>query len=371
MNKSHKILVVDDEPVGRQLLEAILYPEGYEIIFAEDGLKALKSIIDNIPDLVLLDVMMPKMDGFEVCKKVRELPEVAHIPIFLITALDDRDSKIRGIDAGADDYISKPFDRVEILAKIKNRTTLFQYRQKHESEEEKKEDSIKDSYNNQLIRCLTDLILEPAHQSQSNRLEIYRSIPFYNSRYSVIINETPEGLYCSLISNNLVGKDGTIGNSIIASLLTKFCTEKKKSPTLLVNRIVDKLNECGEEYKIPILKNCLESMIVIYLDNNNKNIIASGINQSVYYIDKNSLVKKDPLNITYQSYTLSGNQNLEVSDYENIFVFSPNIPDSTNQQDLVSFLDKYFPLGLENDFSSIMSEKYNQEIDTVVVKLSN
>ena len=120
MEEEFRILVVDDEPIGRQLLEAVLFPEGYTILFAENGMEAYNKTKAEKPDLVMLDVMMPQMDGFETCKKIREAKDVSNTPVFLITALDDRDSRIRGLDAGADDYISKPFDRIEILAKVKN-----------------------------------------------------------------------------------------------------------------------------------------------------------------------------------------------------------------------------------------------------------
>ncbi|NBC82096.1 MAG: response regulator [Bacteroidetes bacterium] len=124
----NKILIVDDEPIGRQLLEAILHQEDYQLIFAEDGQQAYDKSLEIIPDLILLDVMMPEMDGYEVCKRLREEQSTSHVPIILITALDDRDSRIRGLEAGADDYISKPLDRVEILAKVKNITQLSRQR---------------------------------------------------------------------------------------------------------------------------------------------------------------------------------------------------------------------------------------------------
>lgn len=120
MNEHFKILVVDDETIGRQLLEAVLTPEGYDILFAENGREAVEVAMAENPDLIMLDVMMPEIDGFEACKLIRQTEQLIATPVFLITALDDRDSRLRGLDAGADDYISKPFDRIEILAKVKN-----------------------------------------------------------------------------------------------------------------------------------------------------------------------------------------------------------------------------------------------------------
>jgi CheY-like chemotaxis protein len=128
MSSSSKILVVDDEPVGRQLLEAILYPEHFDIYYAESGPEALDKALEIRPDLILMDVMMPEMDGFQVCRKLRKHEILGNVPIILITALDDRDSMIKGLDSGADDYISKPFDRIEVLAKVKNITQLDRYK---------------------------------------------------------------------------------------------------------------------------------------------------------------------------------------------------------------------------------------------------
>ncbi|MBN2610606.1 MAG: response regulator [Bacteroidales bacterium] len=120
MTTKSKLLIVDDEPVGRQLLEAIFLSDNYQLDFADNGKNALHYIENNTPDIVLMDVMMPEMDGFEVCKKMRDNDTLKGIPIILITALDDRDSRKRGLEAGANDYISKPFDRIEIETKVKN-----------------------------------------------------------------------------------------------------------------------------------------------------------------------------------------------------------------------------------------------------------
>lgn len=124
MSSGSKVLIVDDETIGRQLLEAVLFSEGFELEFAADGQEAYDKAKQLVPDLILMDVMMPHMDGFEVCKKIREDESLQKVPIVLITALDDRDSRLRGLDAGADDYISKPFDRIEVLAKVRNITQL-------------------------------------------------------------------------------------------------------------------------------------------------------------------------------------------------------------------------------------------------------
>jgi len=128
MSQKSTILIVDDEPIGRQLIDAILYKEGYDLQFAENGKEAFEKAKTVNPDLILMDVMMPEIDGFEVCQMLRDDKEMNNVPIILVTALDDIDSRIRGLEAGADDYISKPFDRLELLARIKIITRLNRYR---------------------------------------------------------------------------------------------------------------------------------------------------------------------------------------------------------------------------------------------------
>lgn len=127
-SEKSRILIVDDQPVGRQLLESFLYDLDYELFFAEDGEQAYEYTQKHKPHLVLLDVMMPKLDGFEVCKLIRKNKEIDHTPVIMVTALEDRDSRLQGISAGADDYITKPIDRIELLARVKNIVELSRYR---------------------------------------------------------------------------------------------------------------------------------------------------------------------------------------------------------------------------------------------------
>jgi putative two-component system response regulator len=121
------VLIVDDEYSGRETLQSILEGEGYNLVMAENGPQAIAQAKAVLPDVILLDVMMPGMTGFEVCEKIRNDPQVAEIPIIILTALDDRDSLLRGLKAGADDFISKPFDRFELRARLIGITRLNRY----------------------------------------------------------------------------------------------------------------------------------------------------------------------------------------------------------------------------------------------------
>ena len=114
------ILVVDDQPQNIELLEAYLAPQGYEIINATSGDEALLKLSGNKIDLILLDIMMPKMSGLAVLEKVRADEKTKAIPVVMVTALKETEDKIKALEAGCDDFISKPFDRGELLARIKS-----------------------------------------------------------------------------------------------------------------------------------------------------------------------------------------------------------------------------------------------------------
>jgi putative two-component system response regulator len=114
------ILVVDDQPQNIELLEAYLVPEGYEIAKAASGEEAFRRLEDSPIDLILLDVLMPVMDGFAVTAGIRKKSALRLLPIILVTALRDTEDRIKGIEAGCDDFISKPIDRMELLARVRS-----------------------------------------------------------------------------------------------------------------------------------------------------------------------------------------------------------------------------------------------------------
>jgi putative two-component system response regulator len=128
MDEQPKILIIDDEPMARAALEALLSNESYSLYFAEDGVEGLSRAVNLQPDVILLDVMMPKVNGFEVCRTIRSMYALSEVPILMITALDDRDSRISGFKAGADDFITKPFDSIELLVRLHGVTRLNRYR---------------------------------------------------------------------------------------------------------------------------------------------------------------------------------------------------------------------------------------------------
>ena len=116
--KKSLILAVDDKPRNLQFLGKLLTENGYDIGVAQDGYQALKFVRKNAPDLILLDIMMPGMDGYAVCRHLKDNLSTRHIPIIFVTAKDDSEDIVKGLKAGGVDYITKPFNSAELLARI-------------------------------------------------------------------------------------------------------------------------------------------------------------------------------------------------------------------------------------------------------------
>ena len=119
-----RVLVVDDLRPNVKLLEAKLTSEYFDVVTATDGQSALESVGEHQPDIVLLDVMMPGMDGFEVCRRIKSDPETMHIPVVMVTALSDNSDRVRGLESGADDFLTKPVNDVAMFARVRSLVRL-------------------------------------------------------------------------------------------------------------------------------------------------------------------------------------------------------------------------------------------------------
>jgi adenylate cyclase len=126
MTEPVTILAVDDQPANLRLLDAVLSPRGYRVLRASSGEQALELLPSSGADLVLLDIVMPGIDGYEVCRRIRSAPETAYLPVVMITASGHQE-KTRAIEAGADDFVSKPFDQSELLARVASLARIKRY----------------------------------------------------------------------------------------------------------------------------------------------------------------------------------------------------------------------------------------------------
>jgi class 3 adenylate cyclase len=133
------VLVVDDEEQNRSLLRDPLEARGYEIAEAENGLQALQKVAGRPPDVILLDLMMPKMDGFEVCRRLKKDSKTAHIPILIVTALSERKERLMGIEAGANDFLNKPIDIQDVILRVGNAVYAKHLHDQLQVEQEKSE----------------------------------------------------------------------------------------------------------------------------------------------------------------------------------------------------------------------------------------
>jgi len=135
------VLVVDDEQSIRELLTFNLQKEGYDTLEAEDGVTAVDLAIEKKPDLIMLDVMLPKLDGISVCKKIRYALNISNIPIIMISAKDEESDKIVGLEMGADDYITKPFQIREVMARVKANLRKAELNTNYENTQKQKDEN--------------------------------------------------------------------------------------------------------------------------------------------------------------------------------------------------------------------------------------
>ena len=127
MSAAEKILVVDDTPMNVRMLADVLAFKGYGVVTAAGGKEALAKLASEQPDLVLLDVMMPEMNGYEVCRAIRADPKTEMLPVVMVTALDPSTERVKGIEAGADDFLSKPINQPELLARVRSLLRVKRY----------------------------------------------------------------------------------------------------------------------------------------------------------------------------------------------------------------------------------------------------
>jgi signal transduction histidine kinase len=155
----YTILVIDDELITRTTLAALIEKPNYHVVMAEDGIQGIELAKEINPDLILLDVMMPRMSGYEVCKCIRSDPQIGEVPIIMITALDDRDAKLNGLVVGADDFLAKPFDSLELEIRLNTLRRVDRYRHLLNEREKIKETLAELSTKNTQLQILSQQVL--------------------------------------------------------------------------------------------------------------------------------------------------------------------------------------------------------------------
>lgn len=164
LDRPARILVVDDLPANRRLLEARLMARGYEVQQAEGGRQALAMASAEPPDLVLLDVVMPDLDGFAVCAQMRLLPALRAVPIVMVTSLEGSDDRVRGLEAGADDFLTKPVVKEELWARVRS---LLRVKTLYDESQAQREQLAR--WSTELERRVADQVREVARLSQLKR----------------------------------------------------------------------------------------------------------------------------------------------------------------------------------------------------------
>ena len=192
MKDKSVILVVDDQFQNIELLEAFLIPQGYEIVKASSGQEALEKLSANQIDLILLDVMMPKMSGIEVLEKLRAAEKTKMIPVVMVTVLKETEDKVRALEAGCDDFISKPFDKVELLARVESILKISYYRRQLEEKEKFK--AVVDKVSDGIAICSPDYLIKDSNAAILKYLNItdpanVNLVETLFANYSVSINK--------------------------------------------------------------------------------------------------------------------------------------------------------------------------------------
>jgi adenylate cyclase len=163
MSQEATILVVDDLPKNIRLLDAVLTPHGYRVVPARSGEEALRLLQDAQPDIVLLDIVMPGMDGYEVCRRIRGNPATAYLPVVMITASGDQE-RLSALEAGADDFVTKPLDRAELRARVRSLVRIKRY---HDTIERQR--AMLTEWNQQLEQRVQSQVTELERMSRLRR----------------------------------------------------------------------------------------------------------------------------------------------------------------------------------------------------------
>jgi len=234
---AYRVLVVDDDPDMVTFLARLLQREGLEVETASDGTSAIAQVNAAPPDLILLDVMMPGMSGFEVCRQIKGADATALIPVVLVTSLEDSENRVRGIEAGADDFLSKPVKREELIARVNTLRRLHDTRKELESRrlaaEIQRKDAIRKAFSRYISPRLADRIADAGEQGDpfQGRAQRTRVVALFADLrgFTRLTEQNDVGAvvgmlneYFGVLTDAAYQHDGTIFNMAGDSLLVGF-----------------------------------------------------------------------------------------------------------------------------------------------------
>ncbi len=188
-----RIMVVEDDLMQRMLLARVLDTQGHTVVYAENGRHALDALPDAEPDLIISDIIMPEVDGFELCRRIKSDPSLLTIPIILVTALDTKDDIIKGIDAGANEFLTKPIEPRELALRVRNAIWSKKLYEKVEKNLQKLQDleAMRDNFVHMVV-----------HDMRSVLTGILSSADFLHARISDRLNEVEEKLFSNILTSS-------------------------------------------------------------------------------------------------------------------------------------------------------------------------
>jgi DNA-binding response OmpR family regulator len=329
----NSILIVDDEAYIRKYLEAVLFNEGFELHFAENGKEGFEKARELKPALILLDVMMPLTDGFQVCRMIREDLQLTDTPIMFITALDDMDSRIKAIESGGDDFITKPIDRMELVARVKTILRLKRTKrlliEKNEAGKIKAQTQLIEQLQQEISKnqVMANLILQNLQSDEESLTHflphslIYRLADngYQTSAYRVIQSENL--LYILLVDSH----EGGLTEALLCSwTIAMFNKNVEKHKNVDVQELLEKLIDAFtiKAYSTPEHSNNLGFDIAFCkIDRNNGNIELNASNCSLYVFKDDQMEATKVANLSDNSPALC----LNLKDKEGFWLFSKEI----------------------------------------------
>lgn len=277
------VLVVDDQDANRMLLRDLLEARGYEVSEASSGPEALEQIAAVLPDVLLLDVSMPAMDGFEVCRRLRSAPETVALPILLVTALAAREHRIQGIEAGANDYITKPIDRTELVLRVRN--AIHMHRLLRQVEEQLRRLRDLEALRDSLVHMLVHDLRTPL-----TGIRMYLEL----LREDVRLSRAGDGLRELVEEANTVSErmTGMVNDMLDVSRLEEGAMPVERKPADLVALAREAIKVAGGQHRINLQLDAPDGGVAVACDPELiRRVIANLVSNAVDFSPDKSTVK--------------------------------------------------------------------------------